>query len=272
MPVRVPVGLSAPTPTVSDPSVERLRELQLWQIAYCRDVVRPLTPGLIERGGLAKGGIMVGRAYTCYGPDIYLNALEGIQPGEVYVQAGCHATDAVFSPGWTHAYLRVRGAVGAVVDGGVYKSFECSNASCPIFSRFTSPSVAINRRFTPSVRQPIDMDGVRIAPGDIICGDADGVLVIPKECEADLMAGLDGYLLGNGMFGKVAARGLADGIPMTQQPAIADMFERKYAHPDSYWRQYEPWWNSWKAKFPGLNEQSEEGSNAFYSGRTKSKL
>jgi hypothetical protein len=36
----------------------------------------------------------------------------------VYVQVNCHATDSVFSPGWTHAYLAPRGAVGVVVDGG----------------------------------------------------------------------------------------------------------------------------------------------------------
>ena len=61
---------------------------------------------------------MVGRAHTVFGPDIYLNALETIKPGEVFVQGGCNDVDAVFSPGWTHAYMATRGAVGVVVDGG----------------------------------------------------------------------------------------------------------------------------------------------------------
>lgn len=38
--------------------------------------------------GLADGVTMVGRAFTCTGPDIYLNALESIQPGQVFVQGG----------------------------------------------------------------------------------------------------------------------------------------------------------------------------------------
>ena len=32
---------------------------------------------------------MVGRAYTVFGPDIYLNALEGVPPGAVWVQGAC---------------------------------------------------------------------------------------------------------------------------------------------------------------------------------------
>jgi len=30
------------------------------------------------------------------------------------------------------------------------------------------------------------------------------------------------------------------------------MFKRKYAHPNSYWRQYAPWWAQWKGQFAHL--------------------
>jgi regulator of RNase E activity RraA len=112
-----------------------------------RDVTRVVHHS-IEGRGLAENVTMVGRAYTCEGPDIYLNALECIQPGEVFVHGGCNDTDAVFSPGWTHAYLKPRGAVGVVVDGGVYKSYQCKDAAVPMFTKFVSPSPAINRKET----------------------------------------------------------------------------------------------------------------------------
>lgn len=57
------------------------------QVAYCRDMVKVLHHSIAPRG-VADGVTMVGRAYTCTGPDIYLNALESIGPGEVFVQGG----------------------------------------------------------------------------------------------------------------------------------------------------------------------------------------
>ena len=39
---------------------------------------------------------------------------------------------------------------------------------------------------------------------------------------------------------------------MSEQPAIADMFARKIANPECYWRDYEPWWKHWKPHFPGI--------------------
>ena len=259
-------------PRVSDPNVERLRCLQVWQLAYCRDVVKPLTPNIQARG-LSAGTTMVGRAYTVHGPDIYLNALEGVGPGQVYVQAGCSETDSVFSPGWTHAYLAPRGAVGVVVDGGVYKSFECGGAAVPMFSRFVSPAVAVNYPRTASVGSAITIGGVTVRPGDIIAGDADGVVAISQADEADLMHHLDGYLAGNSKFGQLAARhAIAAGVPMTEQPALADMFARKYANPQSYWREYEGWWAQWKDEYgDGLEyvAAAKGAKSAFYSGKEK---
>jgi regulator of RNase E activity RraA len=263
----LPAG-SAPH-VVHDPTCERLRELQVWQIAYCRDVVKPLGPGL-KGARVPDGHTMVGRAYTVEGPEIYIDALEGIGPGEVYIQAGCHATDAVFSPGWTHAYLKPRGAVGCVVDGGVYKSFECQTAAVPMFCGFHSPSVAINRAHAGTIGKTVTIGGVAISPGDIICADADGVVVINKEDERDLMAGLEAYLEGNGNFGKLAGKYcVAKGVPMSEHPAVADMFARKYANPSGYWRDYADWWATWKHQYP---VDGAGGNAAFYSGKPRSKL
>ena len=81
-----------------------------------------------------------------------------------------------------------------------------------------------------------------IRPGDIICGDADGVVVIPQQHEDDLMRLLEGYLEGNGAFGRLAAKHvIGKGSLMTTHEATADMFSRKDANPDSYWRQYAAW-------------------------------
>lgn len=280
-----PVAAGVPTPTVSDPHVERLRAMQLqtWQLAYCRDVVKSVAPSTIKGVRLAPGTIMVGRAYTVSGPEIYLDALEGIGPGEVYIQANCSRTDSVFSPGWTHAYLAPRGAVGCIVDGAVYKSFECDKAAVPMFAAFYSPSVAINRAHTgtgvkgqadSSIGLPLTVGphpGVTVKHGDIVCGDEDGVIVIPQEHEDELMKLLDGYLEGNGAFGRIAAKHvIAKGVCMTEHEATADMFALKYKNPNGYWREYAGWWKKWRLKYPDVaNESAGGGATAFYSGKQK---
>lgn len=58
------------------------------------------------------------------------------------------------------------------------------------------------------------------------------MIIIPKSSEDDLFAHLDGFCEANGMFGKIAASALAKGTPLTEEPALASMFARKYANPE----------------------------------------
>ena len=75
--------------------------------------------------------------------------------------------------------MATRGAVGVVVDGGVYKSFQCESGSCPIYSRFVSPSPAINRKETEAIGRAVSIGGVVVKPGEIIMGDEDGMFLPP---------------------------------------------------------------------------------------------
>jgi regulator of RNase E activity RraA len=257
-------GAAASTPA-ADPHVEMLRAAQhpCWLLAYMRDLTRTLAPA-VKSMNIESHPYFVGRAFTVSGPDVYLSALEGIPPGAVYVQGGCSPRDACFSPGWTHAYVKPRGGVAVVVDGGVYKSFECAKAAVPMFAAFATPSIAINRRHG-RCGEDVACAGTVVGDGDIVVGDADGVVVIPRACEDELFAKMGGFVRGNGAFGKIAARALARGVPMTEEPALADMFERKYANPEAYWREYEGWWAKWR-QVEGYADIDADGQNAaFYS-------
>ena len=65
--------------------------------------------------------------------------------------------------------------------------------------------------------------------------------MIPRECEDDLFEHIDGFVEGNGAFGKIAALALAEKIPLSEHPALAAMFEYKWKNPEAYWRDYEKW-------------------------------
>jgi len=54
-------------------------------------------------------------------------------------------------------------------------------------------------------------------------------------------------------------------VPLTKDAALADMFERKYANPEAYWREYESWWGKWSL-VDGYTDIETDGGNAlFYS-------
>lgn len=78
----------------------------------------------------------------------------------------------------TRAHLR--GLAGAVLDGGIRDSKEIASMGFPVFSRTIVPSSAVGRLITVAVDVPVTVGGVLIHPGDIIVGDDDGVVVIPK--------------------------------------------------------------------------------------------
>lgn len=126
---------------------------------------------------------------------------------------------------WAHLWatfiadLAPRGAVGVVVDGGVCKSFQCADAATPIFTKFISPSFAINRRET-TLNKPTSIGGHTVSPGDIVMGDKDGVIVIPQENEEEFFGLFDQFMEANAQFGKIAGAALAKGTPLTQVSTV----------------------------------------------------
>lgn len=94
------------------------------------------------------------------------------------------------------------GAVGALIDGGTRDSGMLTSMGFPVFARYHSPVEAFGRVMTLAHQVPILMSGelsetVVVNPGDMIFGDIDGVLVVPKALimpvllEAERIAGIE---------------------------------------------------------------------------------
>ncbi|MEJ3405211.1 fumarylacetoacetate hydrolase family protein [Rathayibacter sp. YIM 133350] len=76
---------------------------------------------------------------------------------------------------------RSRGAAGVVTDGGVRDLLAVAETGLPVFSAGAHPAV-LGRRHVPwDVDVTIACGGATVQPGDIIVGDADGVLVLPPS-------------------------------------------------------------------------------------------
>jgi|HigsolmetaGSP12D_1036236.scaffolds.fasta_scaffold00549_10 regulator of RNase E activity RraA len=88
---------------------------------------------------------------------------------------------------------KLKGVVGAVIDGGGCRdSYECNLQQVNVFSTKRTFHHVTGRLVHGGVNIPIQCAGVTVHPGDVVCADDDGVLVIPRNrAEEVLMFALD---------------------------------------------------------------------------------
>ena len=76
--------------------------------------------------------------------------------------------------------LKARGVSGLVSDGAVRDYKECLAAEFPIYAAGAASPASIHGHSAADFQTAIQCGGVAVLPGDIIKGDSDGVMVIPK--------------------------------------------------------------------------------------------
>jgi regulator of RNase E activity RraA len=114
-------------------------------------------------------------------------ALDQIQPGEVYLATGGSMNCAAWGEILT-ATARTRGGAGAVIDGFHRDTPRVLEQNWPVFSRGAWAQDAGVRSSVVDYRCPIEIGQVRVRPGDLVFGDMDGVLVVPREAETEAIA------------------------------------------------------------------------------------
>lgn len=114
-------------------------------------------------------------------------------PGSVLVvDAEGYANRAVWGDVLTVAAL-ARGLAGAVIDGVVRDSEAIRDRGFSLFARGVS-AAGPHKGWQGAIGQPIQCGGVVVAAGDLIVGDADGVVVIPAELmEATLESAISAH-------------------------------------------------------------------------------
>ena len=118
---------------------------------------------------------------------LMFRALDELRAGEVYICTGASPRYALWG-GLMSTRARALGAAGAVLDGFHRDTREIRAMGFPVFS---SGAYAQDQRLRGRVidfRCTIEFrNGTLVAPGDVIVGDLDGVLVIPRAHAADIV-------------------------------------------------------------------------------------
>jgi 4-hydroxy-4-methyl-2-oxoglutarate aldolase len=112
------------------------------------------------------------------------DALDQMLPGEIYLATGGSQNCAAWGEILT-ATARTRGGLGAVIDGYHRDTPRVLEQNWPVFSRGRYAQDAGVRSKVVNYRCPVDIGGVHIEPGDLIFGDMDGVLVVPRAIEEE---------------------------------------------------------------------------------------
>jgi regulator of RNase E activity RraA len=137
---------------------------------------------------------LAGRAFTIlYGPagrpaGTVGDYIDDVEPGSIVVlDNGGRGNATVWGDILTWVAHR-RGIAGTVIDGACRDTQLCRELSYPIYSRSYSMRTGKDRVQVEATNVVVNIGDARVAPGDLLRGDADGVLVIPREHEDAVLA------------------------------------------------------------------------------------
>jgi regulator of RNase E activity RraA len=146
---------------------------------------------------LAPDMVVVGRAMPVLENDVddlpeppfgkMLDALDSLQEGEVYLASGCPPRYALWGELMATA-AKHRGAAGAVLAGYARDTRGILDLQFPTFCYGSYGQDQRGRGHVVAYREPLTIEGVVVNPGDILVGDVDGVVVLPRELEVSVIS------------------------------------------------------------------------------------
>ena len=180
--------------------------------------IRPLDDSLVLCGRARTG--LYGDVYEAReGENPYeleIRLIDDLRAGEVPVFA-CGASGRIAPWGeLLSTAARARGAAGVVMDGLTRDVRAIREMKFSVFAGGIGPLDSKGRGKVVAIDVPVEVAGARVEPGDLVFGDADGVVVIPKAAEERVIAAALAKLRGENETRDALARG----------EKLADVFRR----------------------------------------------
>lgn len=137
---------------------------------------------------------LAGRAWTLkYGPaanppGTVGDYIDDIEPGSVIVLDNNGREDATVWGDILTYLAHKKGLAGTVIDGACRDVHLCLSLGYPVYSRSYSMRTGKDRVQVDAEQVPVNIGDARVLPGDLIRGDADGVVCIPRSREEEVLA------------------------------------------------------------------------------------
>jgi len=144
--------------------------------------IQPLHPDMVVLGRAMP--VLEADCFDDAGFGLMLHALDDLKPNEVYIASGGTPRYALWGELMSTRAMKL-GAAGAVLNGYSRDTKGILALNFPTFSYGRYAQDQSCRGKVVDFRVPIEMDAVRVMPGDIVFGDLDGVLIVPKEAERE---------------------------------------------------------------------------------------
>jgi 4-hydroxy-4-methyl-2-oxoglutarate aldolase len=151
--------------------------------------IRPLDDALRLCGRARTGQyVEVDRVEEGVNPyELEIAIVDDLKPGDVAVFAcGGSARIAPWGSLLSTA-TRARAGAGCVTDGFVRDILEIRAMKLPVFHAGIAPLDSKGRGHIVAIDVTVICDGVKVAPGDLVFGDADGIVVVPQAIEAQVL-------------------------------------------------------------------------------------
>lgn len=141
--------------------------------------------------------VLIGRCKTTLWTDMYhedpntydleLQAVDSCEEDSVMICAAGGSMHAALWGELLSTASRNSGCVGAIVDGATRDITKIREMGFSVFARGTSVYDSLNRLRVVNVDVPVEIDGVRFCPNDLVIADIDGVVVVPQAVEAEVI-------------------------------------------------------------------------------------
>lgn len=157
------------------------------ELGFPNQAVKPFVRPLDEASvlcGIARTGLYMKRYHLPAGHNPYvleMDLIDSLKPGEIPVLACDGPTDRIAPWGeLLTTASKVRGAAGCLTDGLVRDVRRIRELGFPVFQGGIGPLDTKGRAEMMAADEPVELGGARVAPGDFIFGDVDGVVIVPQ--------------------------------------------------------------------------------------------